>query len=86
MDKNLQDRLRRNITSAVELRSQTVCRRLESDQAPLNITVCQGPGRCMLLDSGDGISCPYCAQYPADAGSYAPAQVEAFAKRMIEGN
>lgn len=88
MEPPLQDRLKRAVAYAVEVRDGQAFQRATLGQELAEVAVCQGPGRCMgtdLMHFGE-VACPFCTQYPPGRGTSGEELQIEVCRRMIVGN
>lgn len=73
------------IVEAIEARDQSAYGRAVQGLAPVEITVCLGPGRCLFPKNGsEARICPFCLRYPS--GRSSTTDIEAITDRFIKGN
>lgn len=85
MDEFTQNKIRKQMLDAVEIRQGTTVPRMLQDLPPLDVHVCLGPGRCMFPRQGaDSRVCPFCLAYPQGRGTCM--DVNTIAYKFIKGN
>lgn len=86
MLKKLQDVVRSQLDFALDARAKLEMMRAHQGLPPSTITICLGPGRCMVPEKDDGTAkyCPFCMTYPSGPGS--DTRKEEIARRIISGN
>lgn len=87
MDRNdpRRKQMARSIDNAVSASRLSTMQRMGEAKEPLHVTVCLGPGRCLIPGADKSPTvCPFCTPVSLHAGQVV--DVEALAQRVFGGN
>lgn len=88
MDERRRCKMVDDVVQAVAIRDLTSGLRAQQELPPLDVTVCLGAGRCMLIRPKEGITvCPFCLVYDgAHHRLAADTIIGDVSRRLIRGN